>query len=35
MWVMSLLTLEKLLDMVKDSPEFDNHSKAMKERTIQ
>jgi len=35
MWVMSLLTFEKLLDMVKDSPEFTDHSKAMKERTIQ
>ena len=35
MWVMSLLTFEKLLDIVKDSPELANHSKAMKERTIQ
>ena len=35
MWVMSLLTFEKLLDMVKDSPEFTDQSKAMKERTIQ
>ena len=35
MWVMSLLTFEKLLDMVKDSPEFADHSKAMKARTIQ
>ena len=35
MWVMSLLTFEKLLDMVKDSPDFADHSKAMKERTIQ
>ena len=35
MWVMSLLTFEKLLDMVKDSPEFTDHSKAMKARTIQ
>ena len=35
MWVMSLLTFEKLLDIVKDSPEFDNYSKTMKERTIQ
>jgi len=34
MWVMSLLTFEKLLDLVKDSPEFTDHSKAMKERTI-
>ena len=35
MWVMSLLTFEKLLDMVKDSPDFVDHSKVMKERTIQ
>jgi len=35
MWVMSLLTFEKLLDIVKDSPEFNDHTKAMKERTIQ
>ena len=35
MWVMSLLTFEKLLDVVKDSPEFNDHTKAMKERTIQ
>ena len=35
MWVMSLLTFEKLLDLVKDSPEFNDHTKAMKERTIQ
>ena len=35
MWVMSLLTFEKLLDIVKDSPEFDHYSKTMKERTIQ
>ena len=35
MWVMSLLTFEKLLDMVKDSPEFDDYSKTMKERTLQ
>ena len=34
MWVMSLLTFEKLLDMVKDSPEFDDYSKTMKARTI-
>jgi len=34
MWVMSLLTFEKLLDMVKDSPEFNDYSKAMKARTI-
>ena len=35
MWVMSQLTFEKLLDMVKDSPEFTDYSKAMKARTIQ
>ena len=35
MWVMSLLTFEKLLDMVNDSPEFKDYSKTMKERTIQ
>ena len=35
MWVMSLLTFEKLLDIVKDSPELDHYSKAMKERTLQ
>jgi hypothetical protein len=35
MWVMSLLTFEKLLDLVKDSPDFVDHSKAMKERTLQ
>jgi len=34
MWVMSLLTFEKLLDLVKDSQEFNDHTKAMKERTI-
>ena len=35
MWVMSLLTFEKLLDIVKDSPELAHYSKAMKARTIQ
>jgi len=35
MWVMSLLTFEKLLDLVKDSDEFNSHVKQMKERTIQ
>jgi uncharacterized protein Yka (UPF0111/DUF47 family) len=34
MWVMSLLTFEKLLDMVNDSPEFKDYTKTMKERTI-
>jgi len=35
MWVMSLLTFEKLLDLVKDSDEFQHHTQAMKARTIQ
>ena len=35
MWVMSLLTFEKLLDIVKDSREFEKHTTTMKERTIQ
>jgi len=35
MWVMSLLTFEKLLDIVKDSPEFGKYTSAMKERTLQ
>ena len=35
LWVMSLLTFEKLLDLVKDSQEFNDHTKAMKARTIQ
>jgi len=35
MWVMSLLTFEKLLDLVKDSDEFGKYTSAMKERTIQ
>jgi uncharacterized protein Yka (UPF0111/DUF47 family) len=35
MWVMSLLTFEKLLDIVKDSPELDHYAKAMKARTLQ
>ena len=35
MWVMSLLTFEKLLDLVKDSQEFNDHTKSMKARTIQ
>ena len=35
MWVMSLLTFEKLLDIVKDSKEFEYYKKTMKERTIQ
>ena len=35
MWVMSLLTFEKLLDIVKDSQEFNDYTKTMKARTIQ
>ena len=35
MWVMSLLTFEKLLDLVKDSDEFRNHVGKMKVRTLQ
>ena len=35
MWVMSLLTFEKLLDLVKDSKEFENYTTTMKARTIQ
>jgi len=35
MWVMSLLTFEKLLGMVKDSDEFRNHTQSMKARTLQ
>ena len=35
MFVMSLLVFEKLLDIVKDSNEFGNYTKTMKERTIQ
>ena len=35
MWVMSLLTFEKLLDLVKDSDEFNSHVKQMKARTLQ
>ena len=35
MWVMSLLTFEKLLDIVKESKVFDKFQNEMKERTIQ
>ena len=35
MCVMSLLTFEKLLDLVKDSDEFNSHVKEMKARTLQ
>ena len=34
-WVMSLLVFDKIIDMVKDSDEFKNHTQAMKARTIQ
>ena len=34
-WVMSLLVFDKLIDMVKDSDQFKNHTQAMKARTIQ
>ena len=34
MWVMSLLVFDKLLDIVKDSKEFENYTTTMKERTI-
>ena len=34
-WVMSLLTFEKLLDIVKDSKEFENYTTTMNDRTIQ
>ena len=34
MWVMSLLTFEKLLDIVKESKVFDKFQNEMKERTI-
>ena len=35
MWVMSLLTFDKLLDIVKDSPDFADYCETMKARTIQ
>ena len=35
MWVMSLLTFEKLLELVKDSDKFNSHVKQMKARTLQ
>ena len=35
MWVMSLLTFEKLLDIVKDSQEFEKYKTTMKARTLQ
>ena len=35
MWVMLLLTFEKLLDIVKDSQEFGKYTSTMKARTLQ
>ena len=35
MWVMSLLTFEKLLELVKNSDDFKNHTQSMKARTLQ
>ena len=35
MWVMSLLTFEKLLDMVKNSSDFKEFELIKKERTLQ
>ena len=35
MWVMSLLTFEKLLDIVKDSPDFADYCETITARTIQ
>jgi len=35
MYVMSLLVFDKIIDMVKDSDEFKNHTQSMKARTIQ
>jgi len=35
MYVMSLLVFDKIINMVKDSDEFKNHTHAMKARTIQ
>ena len=35
MWVMSLLAFEQLLDIVKDSKDFEKYTSAIKERTIQ
>jgi cell division protein ZapA (FtsZ GTPase activity inhibitor) len=34
-YVMSLLVFDKLIDMVKDSDEFKNHTQSMKARTLQ
>ena len=35
MYVMSLLVFDKIIDMVKDSDDFKNHTQAMKVRTLQ
>ena len=35
MYVMSLLVFDKIIDMVKDSDEFKNHTTTMKARTLQ
>ena len=35
MYVMSLLVFDKIIDMVKDSDDFKQHTQAMKARTIQ
>ena len=35
LYVMSLLAFDNLLDMVKDSDDFKNHTQSMKARTIQ
>ena len=34
MWVMSLLTFEKLIDMVKDSDEFKHRTQSMKKSSV-
>ena len=34
MYVMSLLVFDKIIDMVKNSEEFNTHVDAMKERTL-
>ena len=34
-YVMSILVFDKIIDMVKDSDEFKNHTHSMKARTIQ
>ncbi len=35
MWVMSLLTFDKLLDIVKNSPDLADYCETMKARTLQ